>query len=634
MRKLLLFILAVGVSTLGFSQNVNSFEKVNTKKVTRTAVADDGSFHGSAPVNKNKSEKSGTISGVSISSSGNVYGYLVENQSALTANEDIGVIHFTHRADPNVIGVSTGDIISSQSRDGGWTWTQTMAFPNASGYYNRYPGGQLYNPTGNTDPDNAYVVVLGPSHDGASANVWQHMFMGSFQLDSSNFDHQYLATYGAIVRMGFQGTSNGKFYVISSNYQSSPYSLDTLLLYEGTWDGTNNKVNWTINKFDHNFVIGSDGSEFAYVWGFNTAWSADGTTGYYWTIGRDSSNDTRSYQPIVWKSSDSGANWAKMPVYDFSNITTITDELRNMGDTAMKRPQFTGAMDGVVDANGNLHLISRISSAFSNNDDSLDYSFTQTFEGMPGHNTIFDVYTTSSGWAAKKLGYVYCVDVADADSPYGSGTDAIGWDLRLQAGRTTDGTKIYASWTDTDTSFALTNASGFPMNSFPDIHYAGLDVTTGNVIPDVNYTEGTSIAGDCYFHYMSDIILTDANGDNIIPLTELDLGTTPLDPVAIKYIMLSGVGFNDANQASASVSQNRPNPFSGITNIEVTLSEASNLSIEVLSVTGQKVSETNYGMTASGLHTYQIDASNLSAGMYFYTVRTGNSSITKKMIVR
>ena len=632
MRKLFLFALAFGVSAFGFSQNVNSFEKVNVQKITRT-IADDGSFHGSAPVNKNKSEKSGTIQGVTVSSSGNVYGYLVENQSSLTANEDIGVIHFTHRADPNVIGVSTGDIISSQSRDGGWTWTQMMAYPNASGYNNRYPGGQLYNPTGNTNPDNAYVVYVGPSHDGISANVWQHVFLGSARLDSSNFDHQYLPTYGAIVRVGFQSTSDGKFHLISSNYDAS-YNLDTIRLYEGTWDHSSQNVSWTCHKLDANFVIGSDGADFAQVWNFNTAWSADGITGYYWTLGRDSSNDTRSYQPIVWKTTNSGGTWSKMPVYDFSGLSTITDELRNMGDTAIKRPQFTSAIDGAVDANGDLHLICKIASCFSNNDDSLGYSFTQTFEGMHGHNTIFDVYTTSSGWTAKKLGYVYTIDVADADSPYGSGADAIGWDLRLQAGRTTDGTKIYASWTDTDTSFALTNATGFPLNSFPDIHYAGVNVTSGAVIADVNYTEGTALAGDCYFHYMSDIILTNGNGDNIIPLTELDLGTTPLDPVTIKYVMLTGVGFGDNNQATASVSQNRPNPFSGITNIEVTLSEAANLSIEVLTVTGQKVSETNYGMTSSGLHTFQIDASNLSAGMYFYTVRAGNNVITKKMIVR
>ncbi len=630
MRKLLLFVLAAGVSTLGFGQNANSFEKVNFPSPVKT-VADNGFTTGAvAPVNHKTSGKGTSVLGVPVSSSGNVYGYLVENQSCLTYNPDINTLMFTHRANPNVMGASTGDIIVSQSRDGGWNWTQMMAYPNATGYNNRYPGGQIYNPTGNTTADDAYAVFVGPSHDGVSTNVWQHMFLGSMKLDSTNIDRQYLPTYGAIVRMGFQATSDGKFHVISSNYDGD-YNLDVIRLYQGTWDATNNKVNWICDTTQTaSFVKDASGNDFAYTWGFNTAWSADGTIGYYWTIGRDSSNDTRSYQPIVWKTTNSGSTWTKMPVFDFSTISTITNELRTMMGSTQKRPQFNGSMDGVVDANGDLHLMSLIKSAYSDNNDSLDYAFTQTFEGQPGHNTIFDVYTTSSGWDAKKLGVVYTIDVSSTETPYGD----IGWDLRLQAGRTPDGTKVYASWTDTDTTYATPSQSGFPMNTFPDIHFAGVNVTSGSVIPEVNYTEGTSIAGDCFFHYMSDILMVNSNGDVVVPFTELDLGTTPLDPVTIKYVMFSGDGLSGQTQALASVSQNRPNPFNGITNIEVNLTEASVLSLEVFNVTGQKVYEKNYGKTAAGVHTLQFNGSDLPAGLYFYTVRAGNNTVTKKMIVR
>jgi hypothetical protein len=629
MRKLLLFGLAFGISFAGFSQkNVNAFEKIDKQQQTYSFAKDvDG--HGALPVNKSRSDKGSVIVGVPISSSANVYGYLVETQSCLTYNKDINVIHFTHRANPAVLGSSSGDIISSQSRDGGWTWKQNMAYPNATGYNNRYPGGVLYNPSGDTDPDNAYVIFVGPSHNGGSSDVWQHAFLGSMKLDSTNIDRQYAPTFGAIVRMGLQATTDGKFHVISSNYDDN-YNLDTIRLYEGTWDNTNNKVNWVCHKLSANFVKGSDGNDFAYVWNFNTAWSADGTIGYYWTLGRDSSNDTRSYQPIVWKTTNSGSTWTKMPVYDFSNIATITNELRPvLGDT-IKRPQFTSAIDGVVDANGNLHLVCKIASAYSNHNDSLGYRFTQTFEGQPGHNTIFDVFTTSSGWDAKKLGVVYTIDVSRQETPYGD----IGWDMRLQAGRTVDGTKIFASWTDTDTTIAMKSSKGFLMNSSPDIHYAGVDVVSGNVIADVNFTDGTAVGGDCYFHYMSDILPVNSNGDVEMLFTELDLGTTPTDPVAIRFIKLSADGFNDNAKNIATVSQNRPNPFSGVTNIEVTLTESAEMSIEVVNIAGQKVVEQNYGKTAAGVHTIQINAANLPAGMYFYTVHAGNTSVTKKMIVR
>ncbi|OIP01985.1 MAG: hypothetical protein AUJ98_02720 [Bacteroidetes bacterium CG2_30_33_31] len=614
----------------GVSQNINSFTKANPNKAIRT-YSDAGTTNSSTPFNKSKSGMKG-ISSVPITSSGNVYGFLLENQTCLVASEAIGVLHFTSRGNPPTIGASSGDIISSQSRDGGWNWTQMNVFPNASGANNRYPSGVIYNPsTKNTNPDNAYAVCVGPVSDGSG---WPSSFWGSMRLDSTNASREYKPTYGALIRSNLTATANGKFHIISSNYSATPYFLDTLLLFEGTWNNTNNKVDWVENKLYHDFVIGSDGSQFAYVWDFKTAWSEDGVTGYYWTIGRDSSNDTRSYQPIVWKTVNSGSTWTKMPVYDFSNLTTITDELRTMGGLTTKRPQFTGVIEGVVDANGNLHLMSRISSAYSNNNDSLDYSFTQTFEGLAGHNTIFDVYTTSTGWAAHKLGRVWTIDVADADSQFGSGADAIGWDCRLQAGRTTDGTKVFASWADSDTSFALTNATGFPMNTFPDIIFAGVNITTNTVIPEVNYTAGTGLAGDCFFHYMSNIILTDINGNYTIPFAELDLGSTPLDPVTVNYVKFSGNSIAENNPSLATISQNRPNPFSGITSIEVTLSDASEISIIVTNVTGQKVYEMNYGKELAGLHNYQINASNLSSGLYFYTVKAGNTSSTKKMIVR
>lgn len=642
MKRLLLFSVALSVSLCSFGQNVN--HATNLKKETKTrTIVQEGQGSGILPVNKNKANVKGTVSSVSVSSSANVYGYLVENQSSMTANEDLGVIGFTHRANPAVLGASSGDIVFSQSRDGGDTWSQIMAFPNASGYNNRYPGGVIYNPTGNTNPDNAYAVVVGPSHDGISANVWQHAFLGSFKLDSTNIDHQYVATNGAIVRNSLTGTSNGKFYVISSNYQSSPYSLDTLLLYEGTWNSTSNTVDWTTNKFDHNFVIDAAGDEAAYIWDFKMAWSDDGQIGYYYTLGRDSSNDVRSYQPIVWKTTNGGTSWAKLPIYDFSNNTVITDELRTMMGTTIKRPQFTSAIDGVVDNNGDLHLIAKIASGFSNHDDSLGYSFTQTFEGLPGHNTIFDVFTTSTGWDAVKLGYVWTIDVADADSPYGSGADAIGWDLRLQASKTSDGTKVFGSWTDTDTSFALTNANGFPMNTFPDFYAAGYDIVTGKRTPATNFTASTAAAGDIFFHYTSDVVFSN-NGVYNILATELDLGTTPLDPVNINFLkgmefmdadFVMNPGFNKTNINNiATVSQNRPNPFNGNTQIEVNLKKSTNMSIDIINITGQVVYTRNYGKTNAGIHNLSIDGSNLTSGVYFYTVKVGEGSITKKMIVR
>ena len=133
------------------------------------------------------------------------------------------------------------------------------------------------------------------------------------------------------------------------------------------------------------------------------------------------------------------------------------------------------------------------------------------------------------------------------------------------------------------------------------------------------------------------------NGTYTVPVTEIDKGTDPINPITHNYIkgieftdadFVTNPGFSSAINNIATVSQNRPNPFSGTTTIDVRLTKSSNVVVEVMNVTGQKVMELNNGTLSAGSHSFQIDANQLSAGVYFYTVRAGNSSVTKKMIVQ
>ena len=81
------------------------------------------------------------------------------------------------------------------------------------------------------------------------------------------------------------------------------------------------------------------------------------------------------------------------------------------------------------------------------------------------------------------------------------------------------------------------------------------------------------------------------------------------------------------------VSQNFPNPFNGTSSVIVNLRTKSDLSLEVVNITGQRVFETKSKAAYTGANVLTIDASNLTPGVYFYTVRAGESTVTKKMIV-
>ena len=81
------------------------------------------------------------------------------------------------------------------------------------------------------------------------------------------------------------------------------------------------------------------------------------------------------------------------------------------------------------------------------------------------------------------------------------------------------------------------------------------------------------------------------------------------------------------------VAQNQPNPFNGTSTVYVNLNKESNLSLDVTNMMGQVVYSINAGQTSAGLNKLEIDGSQLSSGVYFYTVTAGKSVVTKKMIV-
>jgi len=90
-------------------------------------------------------------------------------------------------------------------------------------------------------------------------------------------------------------------------------------------------------------------------------------------------------------------------------------------------------------------------------------------------------------------------------------------------------------------------------------------------------------------------------------------------------------GVEEEVQAAYAIEQNAPNPFNPTTTIGFTLAEAGDVTIDVYNVAGQKVDTLVSGFVESGSHSVVWDASGFSAGVYFYTVKSGDFSRTMKM---
>ncbi len=82
-----------------------------------------------------------------------------------------------------------------------------------------------------------------------------------------------------------------------------------------------------------------------------------------------------------------------------------------------------------------------------------------------------------------------------------------------------------------------------------------------------------------------------------------------------------------------SLGQNYPNPFSQYTRIDYSLTAVTTVSFEVRDISGKLIMQSDQGIRQAGQQSIILSNASLDNGFYFYTLRAGKSSITKKMLV-
>ncbi|RPI14441.1 MAG: T9SS C-terminal target domain-containing protein [Ignavibacteriae bacterium] len=104
---------------------------------------------------------------------------------------------------------------------------------------------------------------------------------------------------------------------------------------------------------------------------------------------------------------------------------------------------------------------------------------------------------------------------------------------------------------------------------------------------------------------------------------------------ATKQSVTSPLGVSNTNEVPAdyTLSQNYPNPFNPVTNIKFTIPENGKVSLKIYNISGKEVMTMVDGFLNAGSYNAEVDASNLSSGVYFYTLLTDKFSQTKKMVL-
>ncbi len=103
--------------------------------------------------------------------------------------------------------------------------------------------------------------------------------------------------------------------------------------------------------------------------------------------------------------------------------------------------------------------------------------------------------------------------------------------------------------------------------------------------------------------------------------------------VKYKYHKPNAANSDPAVIQSFLLSQNFPNPFNPATKISYQVPEGDFVSLAVYDVLGREVASLVNDYKPAGKYETEFDAGNLASGIYFYRLRSGSFSSTKKMLL-
>ncbi len=455
--------------------------------------------------NNTSAKATSTVVWQALTSSMKITSSMYSNLKPLQYHDELNVVSFIHPKSPTYIpspmvtpsNAATNVIVAEISQNWGATWDSTCLWSSSTNMA-FYPQGGIYSASGNTSIANAYLVGTGgvvTSPVGTNAGLWfgsKSIGPGNYTTSQSTVSNanQFMPNhvpFGAVGKVDFwqyhfTSTKDGLVRSIAPMVDdanaSNPSFRGSKILTGNFASGT---FNWTADTIIPPFLNHSINNRALANQTTYMAWNDSGTVGYAWFIGckKGAIGANRGYQPIVYKTINSGVNWTIQPEINFPQSVLKHLALINP-NSSLVIPYFNSkeGIDGIVDGNNNLHIASTLLSSANPFSDSLHITHTYTmstdaemgysYQHVPGFRPyIYDFILKNTGWET------VLVDSMSTEAPGAKfnepGYNSNNWDVnfvndpkleygaRIQLSRTPDGKFIIYTWTDSDTIF--TNGS-------------------------------------------------------------------------------------------------------------------------------------------------------------------------------
>ncbi len=595
MRNALLIaccIILAAPSVLGGRRAESRAEK------TLPLAVDDGSTRPSSSVGYYIPglDQPATLTWIAVDTMANAFGPASRGIKPIAYDSATNIVALIHRAATSY-GQSSGELWYNISRDAGATWRRVGALNSGVELLSRYPSCAISNPTNSSDTSTVLFVYAAPQLLAGGAAFGRIMYGVDYPI-------------GANAALAFQSqqpdesfwsnvniwTANASPVVNWVIYRRGTVVYDDLYRFRTVDFSTIEQgvpPTWAATNFNNAFGLDIRGQE------------RNGRH-YFGKWGQWTGDLNQVDNPGYSVSTDGGATWSAWtrPQPDFRSIPGIggsKDWWTYGGPGAY-------SFDMVVDANNRVHFFGVI----------VDTATLQ--------RDLVEIYETGTGWASKMI-----------KSNLNPAT------LLTYATLNQMGNHINASTNRGGNVMAVVWLDAAPGDTLPDIWFSWRRIDDASWATARNLTETPGFA-ELLLHAAPTLKTNSPTSYTMFLGRSYEAGVTTYPPndvnrtvfyaAAYTFTLTDVPGGKEGNVPQAFVlSQNYPNPFNPATKISFTLPVGSDVTLKVYNMLGQEVATVVNGYRSAGTYEVEFNAAGLASGVYYYTLRAGSFTATRKMLL-
>lgn len=415
-------------------------------------------------------------------SASNAFSSALNNARPLAVDNALNTLVFIHRNNAGIFGGHSGNLRYDISTNNGASWQNNLGPLNPLSVNGtngaRYPSAAIYNPSGNTDPNNAYIAYYAPT----VGATWGDHVSGVRKLNGTGNTESYnqVGTSQNQISRGMCKGANGSMWAIDAINNGTQVTGYRVL--KGTWNGVNDytwAVNTTLSPAFNTAYNGVSNTA-----DFSMAFDPSGQIGWVVlltdiTVG----TSDYSFNPVFYHTEDGGLTWSGPEQIKLGNFSCISSFI-SPGNV----PTAAFEVALTVDVYGHPHALMCVGS----NPNSYSIFFTQT-------HRMIDLTREYGVWNAMDLGLV-----TSGRSTFGTSPNQLNMDMNPQASRTDDGTHVFFAWAGSDPA---------PTTNAPNLYGSGYDVVNKVWTSMKDFTTcNLAISGDILFPKAAENMLEVSGG--------------------------------------------------------------------------------------------------------------------------